>query len=131
MARCTAPVRGHRSSASAADCPACGGGRGYGYGGSYRSSYYDPPYSTSGIRGGTHSSGGGRSSDGVRPRWSRAGSSVSYTPSQVVSLTPIRESVEKTATEQPDLRDCFLCHTWDDRQGTAKDLYELLENSRR
>ncbi|WP_323050331.1 toll/interleukin-1 receptor domain-containing protein, partial [Caballeronia mineralivorans] len=42
------------------------------------------------------------------------------------SLTPIRESVEKTAVEQPDLRDCFLCHAWDDRQGAAKDLYELL-----
>ncbi|WP_286164139.1 toll/interleukin-1 receptor domain-containing protein [Azoarcus sp. DN11] len=42
------------------------------------------------------------------------------------SLTPIRESVEKTAVEQPDLRDCFLCHAWDDRQGAAKELYELL-----
>ncbi|WP_332392874.1 toll/interleukin-1 receptor domain-containing protein [Burkholderia ubonensis] len=126
MARCTAPVRGHRSAVAAADCPACGG-RGYGYGGSYRSSYYDPPYSTSGIGGSTYSSGGsGRPSGGARPRWSRAGSSVSYTPSQVLSLTPIRESVEKTATEQADLRDCFLCHAWDDRQGAAKELYELL-----
>ncbi|WP_186040529.1 toll/interleukin-1 receptor domain-containing protein [Burkholderia gladioli] len=121
MARCTAPVRGHRSATAAADCPACGG-RSYGYGVSYRSSYYDPPYSTSG-------SGGSRSSGGARPRWSRAGSSVSYTPSQIVSLTPIRESVEKTATERPDLRDCFLCHAWDDRQGTAKELYDLLERA--
>lgn len=121
MARCTAPVRGHRSAAAAADCPACGG---RGYGGSYRSSYYDPPYSTSGIGGSTYS---GRPSGGARPRWSRAGSSVSYTPTQVLSLTPIRESVEKTATEQPDLRDCFLCHAWDDRQGAAKELYELLK----
>lgn len=128
MARCTAPVRGHRSAAAAADCPACGG-RGYGYGGRHSSSYYDPPYSTSGIGVRTHNSGGGRSSGGARPRWSRAGSSVSYTPSQVASLTPVRESVEKTAIEQPDLRDCFLCHAWDDRQGAAKELYELLETA--
>ncbi|CAI8695553.1 toll/interleukin-1 receptor domain-containing protein [Burkholderia pyrrocinia] len=124
MARCTAPVRGHRSAAAAADCPACGG-RGYGYGGGYGSSYYDSPYPTSGIGGSTYSSG--KPSGGARPRWSRAGSSVSYTPAQVVSLTPIRESVENTAKEQPDLRDCFLCHAWDDRQGAAKDLYELLK----
>ena len=25
MARCTAPVRGHRSASAAADCPVCGG----------------------------------------------------------------------------------------------------------
>jgi hypothetical protein len=27
----------------------------------------------------------------------------------------------------PDLRDAFLCHAWDDRQGSAKDLHDLLE----
>jgi hypothetical protein len=27
---------------------------------------------------------------------------------------------------QPDLRDVFLCHAWDDRQGPAKELHELL-----
>ncbi|WP_281700465.1 toll/interleukin-1 receptor domain-containing protein [Acetobacter malorum] len=43
------------------------------------------------------------------------------------ALTPIRESVENLAISQPDLRDVFLCHAWDDRQGAAKDLYELLE----
>ncbi|KVN38698.1 TIR domain protein [Burkholderia pyrrocinia] len=127
MARCTAPVRGHKSAAAAAACPACSS-RGYRYGGGYSSPYYSSPDSTSGSGGGGYSSGGGgsRSSGGARPRWSRAGSSVSYTPSQVQSLTPIRESVEKTAVEQPDLRDCFLCHAWDDRQGAAKELYESL-----
>ena len=123
MARCTAPVRGHSSAAAAAACPACSS-RGYRYGGGYSS-----PYSTSASGGGSYSSsgaGGSRSSGGARPRWSRAGSSVSYTTSQVQSLTPIRESVEKTAVAQPDLRDCFLCHAWDDRQGAAKELYELL-----
>ena len=42
------------------------------------------------------------------------------------TLTPIRESVEKRAS-LPDLRDVFLCHAWDDRQGAAKELHDLLE----
>lgn len=123
MSGCTAPVRGHNSAAAAAACPACSS-RSYRYGGGYRSSYgsdYSSPYSSASSGG-----GGSRSSGGAKPRWSRAGSSVLYTTSQVQSLTPIRESVEKTAVEQPELRDCFLCHAWDDRQGAAKQLYELL-----
>ena len=42
------------------------------------------------------------------------------------SLEPIRETVEVRAAERPDLRDVFLCHAWDDRQGAAKELYDLL-----
>jgi hypothetical protein len=49
-----------------------------------------------------------------------------YTPEQVRALTPIRESVEKQAS-LPDLRDAFLCHAWDDRQGIAKELHDALE----
>lgn len=41
------------------------------------------------------------------------------------ALTPIRHTVEKLAT-LPDLRDVFLCHAWDDRQGVAKELHDLL-----
>ena len=48
-----------------------------------------------------------------------------YTPEEVRALTPVRESVEKRASV-PDLRDAFLCHAWDDRQGVAKDMCELL-----
>ena len=121
MARCTAPVRGHRTASAKADCPACGSryGRYSGYSsyGSYPSS---SSYSSSG------SGGGGKSSSSSRPRWSRAGSSVSYTPAQVLSLTPIRQTVETRAAAQPDLRDVFLCHAWDDRQGPAKELHDLL-----
>lgn len=51
---------------------------------------------------------------------------MSYTPAQVRSLTPIRESVEKQAP-LPDLRDVFLCHAWNDRGGAAKELHDLLE----
>ena len=40
-------------------------------------------------------------------------------------LEPVRANVEKQASI--DLRDIFLCHAWDDRQGAAKDLYDLLK----
>ena len=126
MARCTAPVEGHRSSSAAAACPACRGsyGRRYGgyssYGSGYRSSYSSS--SSNGYSSGSRSSGGSS-----KPRWSRAGSSVYYTPAQVVSLTPVREAVEREAAVKPELRDCFLCHAWDDRQGSAKQLHDLLE----
>lgn len=126
MAQCTAPVEGHRSASAAARCPACRGR----YGGYSRYSSYSgyssyggygshssPSYSASRSSGG----GGGRS---TKARWSRAGSSVWYTPAEVRTLTPIRDSVEKQASL--DLRDVFLCHAWDDRQGAAKELHDLL-----
>ncbi len=50
-----------------------------------------------------------------------------YTPAEVRALTPVRASVENR-TPQPDLRDVFLCHAWDDRQGVAKELHDLLES---
>lgn len=50
-----------------------------------------------------------------------------YTPEQVQALTPVRERVENLAASQPDLRDVFLCHAWDDRQESAKELHDLLE----
>lgn len=116
MARCTAPVNGHRTASGAAACPVCGSRyRSYG---SYSS--YSTPYSSSG-------SGGGGSSVSVRPRWSRAGSSVVYTSAEVRTLTPVRENVEKRASV-PDLRDVFLCHAWDDRKGPAQELHDLLES---
>src|SRR5665647_715507 len=127
MARCTAPVEGHRSASAAADCPACRGSYGRRYGGysSYGSSYSSPSYSSSGSSGVGRTSAGG-SGRSVRPRWSRAGSAVLYTPTEVRALTPVRENIEKQASL--DLRDVFLCHAWDDRQGAAKDLHDLLES---
>ncbi|SIO60685.1 TIR domain-containing protein [Singulisphaera sp. GP187] len=124
MARCTAPVQGHRSAAARAACPACGGGGRYSGYSSY-SSYSAPSYSSSGNSGGSRSSGAGGSSRSVRPRWSPAGSTQFYTPEEVRALTPIRETVEKRAL-LPELRHIFLCHAWDDRQGVAKTLYDLL-----
>ncbi|GJE54455.1 hypothetical protein EKPJFOCH_0931 [Methylobacterium thuringiense] len=126
MARCTAPARGHRTASGAAACPACGGRSrfygGYSSYGDFGSSSY-PSYTSPGSGGGGRSggSGGGRS---VKPRWSQTGSTVLYTPAEVRALTPVRENVEKQATL--DLRDVFLCHAWDDRQGAAKELHDLL-----
>lgn len=101
MARCTAPVNGHRTASAAAACPACRSR----YSG-YRSYSYSPSsYSSSGSSG---SSVSGSASSG-KPRWSRPGSSVVYTPAEVRTLTPVRENVEKRAAV-PDLRDVFLCH---------------------
>lgn len=122
MSRCTAPVHGHRTSSARAACPACSSNsRGYG-----SHSYSPSSYSSSGIGGGGRSSIGGAGSS-ARPRWSRAGSSVVYTPAEVRTLTPFRETVEKRASV-PDLRDVFLCHAWDDRKGAAKELHDLLES---
>ncbi len=119
MARCTAPVRGHRTSSAAADCPACGSRYG-------RSSSYGSYYPSSSSYASSSSISGGSRSSSSRPHWSRAGSSVSYTSAQVQSLTPIRQTIETRAAQQPDLRDVFLCHAWDDRQGAAKELHDLL-----
>lgn len=124
MARCTAPSRGHRSAAAAANCPACGGLYGR-YGGSGYSSYSTPSYSPS-ISSGGSSNSGGKSSRSTKPRWSKSDSSVSYTPSQIQSLEPIRETVEARAAQLPDLRDVFLCHAWGDRKVAAKELHDLL-----
>lgn len=117
MARCTAPVNGHRSASARENCPACGG--------SYRSynsySSYSSPYTSSVNRATNVSSGK------TRARWSLGGSTILYTPSEIRTLTPVRENVEKRA-EIPDLRDVFLCHAWDDRKEAAKELHDLLES---
>ncbi|RTE54146.1 toll/interleukin-1 receptor domain-containing protein [Arenibacter aquaticus] len=116
MARCTAPVNGHRSASARAKCPACGGrSRSYGY--SYSQPYSSPTYSP-------------RSSNNSGKRkasWSSSGSTVLYTPAEIRTLTPVRKNVEERL-EKPDLRDIFLCHAWDDRKGSAKELHDLLES---
>lgn len=126
MARCTAPVKGHRTASARAACPACGGH----YGGYRSASYsYSPApssYSSLGNIAGGRTNFGGSDSSG-RPRWSRAGSTVVYTPAEVRTLTPFRVNVEKRAS-LPDLRDVFLCHAWDDRKGAAKELHDVLES---
>lgn len=128
MTRCTAPVRGHIRGGGA-DCPACSGryGRSSGYSGYSSYSSYGSYASPTPSYGSSSSSGGGGSRRTSKPRWSSAGSAALYTPEQVQALTPVRENVENLAALQPDLRDVFLCHAWDDRQGSAKELHDLLE----
>ena len=119
MARCTAPVYGHRTASGAANCPVCGSRYGRYSGRTSYGSYSSPSYSPSISSAGSNSS--------VRPRWSRAGSSVVYTPAEVRALTPVRVSIESRST-LPDPRDVFLCHAWDNRAGAAKDLHDSLES---
>ncbi|MFT3949043.1 MAG: toll/interleukin-1 receptor domain-containing protein [Agriterribacter sp.] len=122
MARCTAPVYGHRTASAAANCPACGSryNRGYNSYSSYSSSY---PLSSNNSGSRSGSSGQPR----TKARWSSAGSTVLYTPAEIRTLTPLRENVEKRSGLL-DLRDVFLCHAWDYRQGAAKELHDLLES---
>lgn len=127
MAQCTAPKEGHRSASAAANCPACRGGgryRSYSSYSSYNSGHGSYPSYSPSFRASSGSGGGG--SGRVRAQWSKAGSTVLYTPTEVRALTPIRQTAENRA-ELPDLRDVFLCHAWDDRQGDAKTLHDLLE----
>lgn len=42
------------------------------------------------------------------------------------ALTPVREAIEAQGT-LPDRYDLFLCHAWDDRRETAKELHDALE----
>jgi len=123
MARCTAPVNGHRTASGAANCPACSN-----RGSRYRSSYSYPPYNDSySSNRGSSTSGNYSSSKGrtQKARWSRSGSALYYTPAEINTLTPVRKVVEKRA-EKPDLRDIFLCHAWDDRKASASELHDLL-----
>lgn len=121
MARCTAPVNGHRTASARANCPACSGsGRG-----SYRSFSSYPSSSYSSYEGSSNRSSGSISSS-PKPSWSSSGSSIIYTSAEIRTLTPVRKNVERRASK-PDLRDIFLCHAWDDRKGIAKELHDLLE----
>ncbi len=121
MARCTAPINGHRTASGRANCPVCGRG------GIQTYSFY-PTYSPlySSTANYSKSSSGGRQ-DKKRARWSPSGSTVLYSPAEIRTLTPVRENVVKRS-ELPDLRDVFLCHAWDDRKGAAKKLYDILES---
>lgn len=125
MARCTAPVHGHRTASGRANCPACGGSYGRSYGGYSSYSSYSSPYSSLSNSSTSRSSGGGQTR--TKARWSSAGSTILYTPAEIRTLTPVRENVEERL-QSPDLRDVFLCHAWDDRKDAAKELHDLLES---
>ena len=54
---------------------------------------------------------------------------IAYTPAEVRTLTPVRETAEELVL-QPERRDFSLCHAWDDRVGAAKELHNLLKSLR-
>ena len=119
MARCTAPINGHRTASGRANCPVCGrmGNSTYSFYPAYSSVY-------SSIATNSKSSSDGYAKK--RARWSPSGSTILYSPAEIRTLTPVRENVVKRS-ESPDLRDVFLCHAWDDRKGAAKELHDTLE----
>ncbi|HFI0685304.1 TPA: toll/interleukin-1 receptor domain-containing protein [Streptococcus suis] len=121
MAQCTAPVNGHRSADARANCPICGRRGGYSsYNGYSGNSDYSRSYSSPSTNRTVSSSSGNK----IRAKWSSASSTILYTPAEIKTLTPLRNEVEKRATA--DLKDIFLCHAWEDRKTTAKNLTDLL-----
>lgn len=130
MAQCTAPVLGHRSSSAAANCPACRGGRSY-----YRSSYsYSPSYggTSYGTRSSFGAGSGSRSSGlpgGGSSRRTRTGRSVSYSPSEWRTVQPVAQKAAEQAVSHPERHDLFLCHAWDDREGSAMDFHTHLTSN--
>jgi predicted nucleotide-binding protein len=52
---------------------------------------------------------------------------VAYTDTEWRTMEPVFEAVEQQAKTHPERRDVFLCHAWDDRGGSAKELHDLLE----
>jgi hypothetical protein len=138
MPQCTAPVYGHIRGGGA-DCPVHGGRGGGYYGGHnyrpepvYRPTPPPPPevvtvpsYVSRSSGGGGGGGGGGR----TRSASSRARrSAVTYTVRESRVLNPVREQVERSVRgdTRVDVRDMFLCHAWDDRQGAALELNNLL-----
>lgn len=120
MAQCTAPYQGHRTSSGQANCPVCGvknsfnSQRSYGYTQVPSKGYgYNRPYT-------------GRN---VVSRSTRAGASVSYNNIEWRVFEPFAQKAEEQAQTHPERKDLFLCHAWDDRQGSAKELYSHLKEN--
>ncbi|MCU7615119.1 toll/interleukin-1 receptor domain-containing protein [Chryseobacterium sp. GMJ5] len=126
MSRCTAPRYGHRTASAAANCPACSSRSSRSYYSSYSSPYSDSSYSFNRLSNSSSNSGGGKSRS-KKASWSSISSTILYTSEEIKTLTPVRENVEKRSS-LPDLRDIFLCHAWDDRKESAKELHDLLES---
>lgn len=51
---------------------------------------------------------------------------VTYTTTERRYLTHVQEEAKRQSETHPERRDVFLCHAWDDREGVAKDLHDLL-----
>lgn len=53
---------------------------------------------------------------------------ANYTVSEKRYLAPLQEEAERQAQSHPERRDVFLCHAWNDREGAAQQLHDLLES---
>ena len=124
MAQCTAPIRGHRTAAAAAACPVCGGRRSYYHQIGYNT-YQSFPSEHPSASNNSLSSGASNGGMKRKAKWSPAGSTVLYSPAQIMTLTPVRDNIVKQA-KIPEKCDLFLCHAWDDRKGAAKELCDKL-----
>ena len=63
-------------------------------------------------------------------RQTRAGGWASYSPAEWRSIEPIARNAGEQSRQHPDRRDLFLCHAWEDRDGAAAEMYELLQSNR-
>ncbi len=52
---------------------------------------------------------------------------MSYTPTEWRTVKPFTEKASEQAQAHPERRDLFLCHAWDDREGSAKELHGHLK----
>ena len=120
MAQCTAPIEGHRTASGQANCPVCRNRS------SYRPQYVrssaSPYGGGAGYRGPLEASGG-------QSRRTRVGRPVSYSPAEWRTFEPLSREAAKQGVRHPERRDLFLCHAWDDRQGSAKELYGHLRRN--
>jgi hypothetical protein len=71
----------------------------------------------------------GGSSSGRRSGRTRAGGSVTYSPTEWRSIEPVARKAAEQAVSHPERRDLFLCHAWDDRESSAAELCNSLESS--
>lgn len=51
---------------------------------------------------------------------------MSYTSTEWRTIEPLARNAEAQARSHPERRDLFLCHAWDDRNGAARELCDLL-----
>lgn len=114
MSRCTAPVRGHWSARARARCPVC-----------KVKSPYNRNRSENLHNIVINSAWTKFSSTHLRRK--RFSSTQSYTSREVKALRPVRKQFEQRQSR--DSWDVFLCHSFDDRNDSARLLNDLLETS--
>ncbi len=54
---------------------------------------------------------------------------MSYTSAEWRSIEPLVRKAEEQARQHPERRDLFLCRAWEDRNGCATELFDLLKSN--